>query len=93
MQGLRNVLRLRQNGLLWMAPICSSFVSACYSVSYPGLEVSFSVCNFLSKISSHVLAEDIMLHWKATRHVGQSDESRLFFMHARIEEASYMDGR
>ena len=30
------MLRVRQNGLVWMAPMCSSFVPACVSVSFLG---------------------------------------------------------
>ena len=36
--GARNILRLKTNGLGWFAPICSSFVAACYSVSLLGMD-------------------------------------------------------
>ena len=44
--GISKILRLRQNGLCWAAPVCSSFVSACYGTSFLGHVSKYAVSLF-----------------------------------------------
>ena len=49
------MLRLKVNGLAWFAPICSSFVAACYSVSLSGCNLFIGWFNYIWKQARFII--------------------------------------